>query len=268
MNEQIPVVIGLLDNDNREVCLAAHQVLESIATARRLLRGMPLGREEERFLPPPEKRPAEEAKLLDDILKALPTLKQNLAKEKHLRVRLAPLYVLETLADDAATVVEDVAKVVKDENGFVRWGAVRVLNNMAPQKAEQAVPALAEALTDNNKTVRLAAAQALRRYGRQAKTAVKPLSQAVEDEVPQVRVAAIKALAAIGPDAHPVAAAVVKALTDSEQKPEVRAAAAHALGQFGSLTADAKVALTKALEDSDAAVRQAASEILLEEKEP
>ena len=72
-----------------------------------------------------------------------------------------------------------------------------------PRQAETAVPALAEALKDKNKTVRVAAAQALRRYGRQAKAAVKTLAQAVTDAEPQVRLAAIKALAAIGPEARP-----------------------------------------------------------------
>lgn len=259
VNKQTPAVIALLDDADLKVCIAAHQVLEGIAGERRDQRRAAVNA-----------RLAEAEKLLDGILEALPKLKQNLAKEKELRVRLAALYVLETLGESAEKAVDEVALASKDKNGFVRWGAVRVLNNMAPRQDDKAVPALAERLTDGNKTVRLAAVQALGRYGPQAKPAAKPLSEAIGDSEAHVRLAAINALAAIGPDAHPSAGAVVKALVkalaDEKQKPEVRTAAANALRGFGPLPAEATKALTRALEALDRSVRQAASETLLDKE--
>ena len=263
----MPAAIALLDDADLKVCLAAHQVLEGAAAMRRRLREIirqPRGIVPEPGVldgPPPEKRPAEDAKLLDGILAAVPALKRSLGNEKEVRVRLAALYVLETLDDSAEKAVDEVTKVLNDKNGFVRWGAVRVLNNMAPRQAEIAVPALAGTLTDGNKTVRLAATQALRRYGPQASAAMRPLMMTIGDSEPQVRIAVINALAAIGPSAHPSVSAVVPALMD--EQPAVREAAAQALGQLGPLNAEAKKALSKALEDSEASVRQAASETLL-----
>jgi HEAT repeat protein len=257
VNKQTPAVVALLEDADLKVCLAAHQVLEGIAAERRNLRGATIASRD-------EKGPADQTKRLDAILVALPKLKGNLAKEKQLRVRLAALYVLETLGDEAAGVVDEVTKIAEDQNGFVRWGAVRVLHNMAQEQAEKAVPALARRLTDDNKTVRLAAAQALARYGRQAKPAVKALEMALGDSEPQVRLAATNALAAIGPPARQASDAIIKLLLDTEQKPELRSAAAKALGRFGSLQESAKKTLTQALDDHDFSVRQAASETLLE----
>jgi len=257
VNKQTPAVIALLADADLKACLAAHQVLEGIAAARWK---MPMSG----FVPRAENRLAEGAKLLAGILEALPALKRSLANEKEVRVRLAALYVLETLGHEAAAAVDDLVKVLEDKNGYVRWGAVRVLNNMAPRQAEKAAPALVGRLTDKNSTVRLAAAQALGRYGWQAKAAVKSLEKAIGDSEPHVRLAAIHALAAIGPDAHAAAGAVVQALADKQQKPEVRSAAAQALRRLGPLAAEAKIALAQALEDSDSSIRQAASETLLE----
>ena len=88
VSEQTPAVIALLDDADTKDCLAA---IKSWSRSR--LAAYPchlLGREDERFLPPPEKRPAEETKLLDGILEMLPTLKRSLAN-KEVRVRLAAL---------------------------------------------------------------------------------------------------------------------------------------------------------------------------------
>jgi hypothetical protein len=260
INVQTKGVAGRLDDMDLAVCLSAHQTLEKIAAARRHLRGatprpageVPLNESE---------KPAEERALLDGILEVLPKLATSLS-HKEVRVRLASLYVLETLDDGAAPAVESVAKVLKDENGFVRWGAARVLHNMAPAESAKAVPALAGALTDANKTVRLTAVYALERYGPQAASAVNALSKAIGDAEPRMRRGAVNALASIGARARPAASELVKALSDKSA--EVRAAAAAALGRLGGLDADTVKALRAALRDSEAAVRQAASDTLLD----
>ena len=299
VNEQTPAVIHLLAEDDLDVRLAAYQVLESTAMARRQETGallLPAASPPEKLpsstppkdeknadappplpslrsakiaqSPPPPPRneennlPDPKLPLLDNILKGVPALAQGL-RDKEVRVRLAALYVLESLGRQAAPAVEAVTQTLtKDKNGFVRWGAARVLNNMAPLEAKKAVPALAEVLTDANKVVRLSAAQALECFGSQAKDAVKALIVAVGDAEPTVRMAALNALKAIGVAAHPATGAVVQALGD--QKPEVRASAAKALAHLGLLDDKASKALANALEDVDATVRQAASETLLD----
>jgi HEAT repeat protein len=293
VNEQMAAVIGLLADGDLAVRLSAHQVLENIAGAQRRL---PEALEEFKppltpprpgvALPPPQERELGEKKPkanpdnkgakeelprheptaapfnFEGIVKALPALKKNLADENE-RIRLASLYVLETLNFAAAPAVEEVAKALKDKNGFVRWGAARVLNNMAPQMPDKAVPALAEALSDKNKTVRLTAVAALQRYGPKATAAVKSLGKAIGDPEPRMRMGAINALALIGAKARPESGALVQVLK-ADKTPEVRAAAAKALGRLERFDAEAVKALCAALRDSDGTVRQAASDTLLD----
>ncbi len=276
VNEEAPIVVALLEDDILEVRLSAYQVLEKTATIRRMQivgamlpteaqpatkKGFPSapGRRDERFsnAPPPPAAP-----VLDKILSAMPNLVHGLS-DKEVRVRLAAIYVLESLGPEAAPAVEGVARTLKvDKNGFVRWGAARVFLNMAPLEPEKAVPALAEALSDANKTVRLTAAQALVRFGSQAKEAVKALSEAVGDEESNVRITALNALKAIGLPARPAIGVLVSALAD--KKSEVRAGAAKALAHLGPLDEKTRKELAKLLEDADAEVRLAASESLLD----
>jgi HEAT repeat protein len=260
VNARTKDVRGRLADKDLSVCLTAHQALEAMATARRSLRGGPR-------LPPWRGGPSEPPRpadrvLLDGILEALPELEKSLSHEE-VRVRLASLYVLETLDADAAPAAAVVAKALADKNGFVRWGAVRVLHNMAPQAPDKAVPALAGALKDDNKTVRLTAANALCRYGPKASEAVGPLGAAVSDTEPHVRLGAIDALAAIGEKAAAQTGVLIRALKD-DKTPEARAAAAKALGRLGALTNERVKALRFALRDPDAAVRQAAGDALLD----
>jgi HEAT repeat protein len=247
MNEQTPAVIKLLADGDVPVCLAAHQVLETLAGARRHLHG-------------PEQRP----QLFDGVLKAVPSLTNSLAPAKEVRVRLAALYVLETLDEGAADAVDTVDEVLRDKtNGYVRWGAARVLKNMAPQASDKAVPALTQALSaEDNKTVRLTIVTALERYGPKAAPAVEALGKASADAEPRIRTEAIHALSAIGEKARSQEGLLVKTLK-ADQTPAVRVAAAEALGRWQPLSAEAAKALRDALGDADAAVRRAASDALL-----
>jgi hypothetical protein len=252
VKEQTLTVAGLLADSDGAVRLTAHQTLEDIATARLHL---------QRAEPP---RPAEERALLDEVLKTLPGLKKSLG-EDDVRIRLASLYVLETLQSGAAPAVEAVATALKDKNGFVRWGAARVLNNLAPHEADKAVPALAAALTDSNQTVRLTAVAALKRYGPKAAAALDELGKAaLNDAEVRMRLGTIDALGSLGDKARPASDRLVRAVADPSA--EVRAAAAKALGRLGRLDGDALRALRKALRDTDAAVRQAASATLLDDR--
>ncbi|HWG44265.1 MAG TPA: HEAT repeat domain-containing protein [Gemmataceae bacterium] len=268
VNERMTAVTRLLADSDLAVRLSAYQVLESAAAARRMIpqlaeelpsEGRQVRSPKGELSPPAAAEPP-----LGGVLKALPALRKSLSDDE-VRIRLASLYVLETLDFDAAPAVAEVVQALKDDkNGFVRWGAARVLNNMAPLESDKAVSALAEALVDTNKTVRLTAVAALQRYGPKAAAAMKPLGKAIQDAEPRMRLGAINALAAIGADARPEADALLLALKD-DKTPEVRAAAAKALGQMGRLDAKTMKAIRNALRDPEAAVRQAASDLFLED---
>jgi HEAT repeat protein len=251
VNKQMPGVRRNLSHSDPALRLAAHQVLETFASLRLKLAG---------------KHPPKEEKEWFVIEDAVPELAKNSLSHEDVRTRLAALYVLETLGQASAPAVQELARTLKDDkNGFVRWGAARTLNNMAPERADEAVPALAGALKDNNQTVRLTAVVALEHYGPRSVPAVKPLVEMVGDKQDaRMRVGAIRALVAIGKEARPAAAVLVTALADPESG--VRAAAAAALGQLGDLDKTAKKELARMLNDSDPAVRQAASDALLGDK--
>jgi HEAT repeat protein len=261
LNAQTKEVSRHLADADLNVCLAAHQTLEAIATTRQFLRGERSEAGQEFLVNKPARTAADRA-LLDDILAALPQLEKSLTHEE-VRVRLASLYVLETLNAGAEPAAAAVVRALEDKNGFVRWGAARVLNNMAPQAAEKAVPALVTALKDDNKTVRLTAVNALRRYGPRAAEAAGPLGAAVGDAEPQIRLGAINALAAIGEKAAGQSSVLVRALKD-DKTPEARAAAARALSRLGALGKESVKALRYALHDPDGTVRQAAGDALLD----
>jgi HEAT repeat protein len=80
-----------------------------------------------------------------------------------------------------------------------RLHAVRALS-AGPKEAPVVVPALTEALKDQNYYVRRDAARALRSYGADAKPAVPALLTAAKDREASVRRAAVNALKEIDPE--------------------------------------------------------------------
>lgn len=257
LSDQVPAVTRVLTDADTKGCLAANQTLEALAGARlrlraqvagivRLSKGKALAKSPEDYLP-------------QGLTKALPTLAKELTHE-NVRVRLASLYVLETLGPEAAPVAGAVASALRDKDSFVRWGAARALGKMAPLEPTKTVPALAKALEDENGDVRATAA--LERYGPAAKAAAPALARAVSAKESALSILAIRALAAVGPAAKAEAVPVlVKALSSPDA--DLRYAAAQALAKFPPHTGETAAALRKALNDAEAQVRQAASAALL-----
>ena len=145
---QVKGVADRLADTDLAVCLAAHQTLETVAARRKLFQ---VPEQQAKGLPPA---------LPDGIQGAVPQLVKSLS-HKEVRVRWASLYALERWATRSTSRHRGGRPAPKDENGSVRWCAVRALNKMAPAESERAVPALAGILTDANKTVRLTAVYAL-----------------------------------------------------------------------------------------------------------
>jgi HEAT repeat protein len=211
---------------------------------------------------PPLRLAAGEDPLLEGLEKALRALAQALSDPKA-TVRLAAVDALETIGDDAAPVVPQLAWALTDPDHFVRWAAARTLGRMSPEKAksEKVVPYLIKMLDDPDLDLRLIAAQSLERYGPAAKAAVPALGKTTGTGDPEIRRAAIRALVAVGTDAEPAIPNIAAALRYTDVR--VRRTGAEALARFGTLAKPAESALRNALDDNDAEVRRFAADALL-----
>jgi HEAT repeat protein len=243
---QVPSLSRVVGDADQPARLAANAALEALAVARG--RWVHLGGD-----------PADDP-LRDALREALRPLADEL-RHPEVRVRLAGLYVLETLGKLAAPVAGDLVKALADDDAFVRWGAARAVGRMAPVETGAAVPALAERLADANGDVRVTAAAALRRFGRDAAAAVPALRRAAGQGPPAWRAAVLDVLAAVGPAARDAVPELRTALAAPDA--EVRRAAAQALGKVAPAEAAVREALRQRLNDPDADVRQAAADALL-----
>lgn len=116
---------------------------------------------------------------------------------------------------------------------------------------KEAIPALIQALRDDNAKIREESAMVLTTLGSQASEAVSALIETVKDRDPVVRHTAAWALGKIGPAAKPAIPVLGEALRDSE--PRVRVSAAFALSRLDPDRTPAMVDhLIHALEDADA----------------
>lgn len=141
-------------------------------------------------------------------------------------------------------------KVMKEGNSRSRTFVVNALRNIA---SKEALAALSEALADDDKAVRVAAASALQGFGRKAEPVVPALIRALSDTVAEVRQEAAGALGEVGPGAKTAVRPLVNALKDKDW--EVRWTAAGALGAIGTAARSAERPLTAALEDDNPIVR-------------
>jgi HEAT repeat protein len=173
-------------------------------------------------------------------LQAVPALMEALKDEdKDVRQTAA-----EALGKIGVPAVPALMEALKDEDWRVRQAAARALGEIGDP---QALPALIQALKDEY--VREAVEEALGKIG---VPAVPALIEALKDDDEDVRRAAAGALGEIGdPQAVP---ALIEALKDDDEY--VRRAAVGALGKIGDL--QAVPALLEALKDRDEYVRWAA----------
>ena len=180
----------------------------------------------------------------------------------------------ENVRNAAFTIVEEcgaaavpaLIEALKDDDADVRSSAADVLGNIGAE-AKAAVPALIEALKDDDADVRSSTAYALGNIGAEAKAAVPALVEALEDDDADVRSGAAYALGNIGAEAKAAVPALVEALKDDDA--DVRSSTAYALGKIGyaldKIGADTKAvasALIEALKDDDADVRSSAADVL------
>jgi len=125
----------------------------------------------------------------------------------------------------------------------------------AKGKAKPAVPALAAALKDRNKTVRANVATALGLIGPAAAEAVPALVAAMKAPDTATGAAAAMALGGIGDGAKAAVPDLTAVVKDAAQPAELRRAAAYGLGGIGPAAKSAAPVLTAALKDADGRVR-------------
>jgi HEAT repeat protein len=264
---QVPRLAKLVNDPNPRVCVAAAEALETLAAAQQQLHRradlMSTGVLADNSGVTERVDAPKSAILLRDALRAaIPALATGVTdRRRTVAVRLASLYVLETMEVEARPAARELVQVGTDENPFLRWGAARALGKMAARPPTGAALALGKLVGDENNDVRLTAFAALQRYGPSAKAAVPALVAALETDDPEAALLAVQTLAAVGVEARPAAAALVKILSAKEA--HLRAAAARALGRLGPPQREIAAALRKAMHDPDPAVREAASVALL-----
>ena len=168
-------------------------------------------------------------------------------------VRRTAVLGLEAIGKPA---VPALSEALRDENWHKRRLAAESLGKIGPAAAD-AVPALAMIFNDENAQVRQSAAEALGRIGRDTPAAVDALRIALDDGVVNVRRSAAQALVRVGPLAIPM---MVNALDDKDT--DVRQLAAEGLGRMGSIGQAGLPGLVRLLGDIYADVRRAAGESL------
>lgn len=126
------------------------------------------------------------------IIKRLPEQTANLTSDQKL---LASLSITALMRIRSATSIEPLTRQLKSTDADIRSQAANALARIR-QPIASAVPALLEALNDNDHNVRANSARALG-VSKDAR-AVEPLIKLLGDKSEQVQVSAIRALAAIG----------------------------------------------------------------------
>lgn len=185
----------------------------------------------------------------DDLPLLIAGLRDNSA-----RVRGYAVEALGKMGPEARSAVPNLVQILKakETDPELRQQAARCLGQIGAAAATGGVPALSEALKDSEAVVREAAAEALGKFGGQARTAAPSLIAVLDDKETTVRRAALAALALIGADAKEVLPKLKPAFKDAD--PEIRRHALDVLGRLGPEAVkdkEALEALKVALDDMD-----------------
>jgi hypothetical protein len=148
--------------------------------------------------------------------------------------------------------VSDWIATLKNPYPEIRANAATALGHLGPQ-AKYGVPALVEALRDEEADVRVRAAQALAGIGDEA---VQPLTKSLSSNNPKMRMGAALTLGRMGREAKAAAPALAEALEDRDIR--VRCHAAQALWRVTGRADLAVPVLAEALKHQVSTVRESA----------
>lgn len=190
-------------------------------------------------------------------------------------IRAATAQALGTMVDKVekgrfATAREAITIALRrDPAARVREAAALALSKLEPADARPAVPVLAAALADANPGVRGAAADTLRRMGKEAVEAAPALTTLLKNRKAEelTRTQAALALGRIGPPEAVQAGAVTalkEIILDAETSPDLRTAAIRSAGFFGKDAADLAPAIAGLLvvKRAPTDLRRLAAEVL------
>ena len=205
---------------------------------------------------------------VNDILDAVASLGENavprLSKAlEHADARAKAAAIIARIGPAAKDAVPALIEALKDENALTRCEVLFALAAIGPD-AKQAVAAVIDAVGDPEEDVCYAACFALGKVGPDAAAAKSALQKnlAAEDEF--MAMASAWALAQIDPACEETCKKSVPILIKALAQPEAitRLHAAEALGTLGPLAKDAADALKKAAKDDNEHVRAAATKAL------
>ena len=182
----------------------------------------------------------------------------RMLKDRDPQYRLAAAGALYAIGPDAAEAVPALTEALGDEQVAVRAGAAQALGNIGPA-ARSAEEGLKKLLNDNDAEVRVSAILAMGQVT--GSPSPQPMVAALKDESPRVREVAGQLLVKLG---QPAIASLKPAVKDKDIG--VRAQAVQVLGRIKH--ADAVPILIEAMEDEDRGVRDAAVLALAETGEP
>ena len=189
-----------------------------------------------------------------------PTLHHLLQNDEDPKIRNAALIFLQQLwsANPKYIVPILIKTLQEDQDPIVRRSAVQPLGYSQYFKSKSiTIPALIEALNDNDAEVRRWAAYGLSRFGSDSKTGVAVLIQKLQDDNTSVRQSACFALGSIGADAETAVPALLEVLKDEDSS--IINSAVYALGEIGIGSPDVITSLIETLTDDDSRVRQSAA---------
>jgi HEAT repeat protein len=171
------------------------------------------------------------------------------------------LKVLGKIGPDAASAVQAIAALVKDQDPQVRTEALFALGAIGP-KAASAIGPVTEALADPERDVLLTAGYALGKMGPAAKESAPALRKLLESNDDLVKLTGVWALLQVDPTNESHVKVAVPQMTAALKNPLafIRAEAAMTLGDLGPAAASALPELEAAQKDSNRAVREAATE--------
>ena len=175
---------------------------------------------------------------------------------EQVNVRRRAAQSLREMGLPASAAVPALAQALRDEDASVRRAATGALGRMG----EAAVPALSEALTVPDEEVRFAATDSLRQLGYRASTAVPALVKTAANDTTRVRLGALRALGEMRTNTQPALAALVAAL----KVPELRLQAVQSIGRMESGAAEAVPKLVDLLDDPDKKILKATLRALAE----
>lgn len=189
-------------------------------------------------------------------IEALPELERT-AADPAVRVRLQVAATLGEIFTPGPAIVRKRWKLRTNGVRRRRWLQLRRPSELAGDPAERGVVVLRRLTRDGERSVRVAALDALRALGKEAAPAVIDLAQLAADEGEEVRERVAVALGTAHGDAEAAVPALLRLLEDPI--PRVRLAAARAVGVFGDNAAPAIPILIPLLQDAEDEIRHAAA---------